>query len=244
MRIINISDPANPFEAGHYNEIGYAYSVFSHNGAVYLGVNNAGLFVFGFDLAAPIRIISGYVRDAGGPGLSGVQLNLYGSASLRVATTATGYYAFGVPDAGDYTVTPLKNGYTFSPQNYVYASLSESRDNQNFTGAVAGGGVNTGGISVGDCRVHGGADGYVNPVKGETVTIRYMPAAPGEVTVGIYTMQGALVWETAKSAAANIEDYIDWNCYNKDNSMVASGIYLVRVKGCGIDKVKKAAIIK
>jgi len=146
-----------------------------------------------------------------------------------------------VPDAGDYTVTPSKSGYVFSPGNYTYTALSESKANQDFAGT---GGESAAVAASDDCRIIGGARGYVNPMKGEAAAIRFTPSVSGDITVKVYTAQGSLVWEATKSVVANIEDSIEWNCYNKDNSMVASGIYLVRVKGAGIDKVKKAAIIK
>ncbi|OGS19110.1 MAG: hypothetical protein A2219_01555 [Elusimicrobia bacterium RIFOXYA2_FULL_50_26] len=237
LRVINISNPASPVESGYYDDVGYAYSVFAHNGAIYTGINNTGLLVFGFGPGSPARTISGYVRYGSGAGIGGVQVNLSGNASLSFTTGSSGYYIFGVPDAGDYTVTPSKSGYVFSPGNYTYTALSESKANQDFTGTAAV-------AASDDCRIIGGARGYVNPTKGETATIRLTPSVSGDITVKVYTAQGSLVWEATKSVVANIEDSIEWNCYNKDNSMVASGIYLVRIKGAGIDKVKKAAIIK
>jgi len=46
------------------------------------------------------------------------------------------------------------------------------------------------------------------------------------------------------SVTGAIQEDIVWTCVNSDNAMIASGIYLVRINGAGIDKTKKVAVLK
>ncbi|MEE9316302.1 MAG: T9SS type A sorting domain-containing protein, partial [bacterium] len=63
------------------------------------------------------------------------------------------------------------------------------------------------------------------------------------VNVKIYTLRGLLVWEGSKSVSG-YQDFIEWNCKNKENDVVASGIYVVYIEGPGIKATKKVAILK
>ncbi len=67
-----------------------------------------------------------------GAGLSAVTISVTGSSS--VSTNSTGYYTSAALTAGgNYTVTPSKTGYTFSPASLSYTSLGQSVSNANFT---------------------------------------------------------------------------------------------------------------
>ncbi|MBA7519177.1 hypothetical protein ES705_11252 [subsurface metagenome] len=99
-----------------------------------------------------------------------------------------------------------------------------------------------GGVA-GNVKIQGGEKGYVNPRKGEVAKIHFWPSGSGRVNVKIYTLNGLLVWEKSKSVSG-AQDFIEWNCRNKDNDVVASGIYVVYVKGPGIKATKKVAILK
>jgi len=95
----------------------------------------------------------------------------------------------------------------------------------------------------GKVKVQGGEKGYVNPLKGEVTKIHFKPSSGGTVRVKIFTLRGLLVWEKSKDVSG-IQDFIEWNCRNKENSMVASGIYVIYVEGPGIKSTKKVAILK
>jgi hypothetical protein len=92
-------------------------------------------------------------------------------------------------------------------------------------------------------KIQGGEKGYVNPRKGEKAKIHFQPSGSGTVKVKIYTLRGLLVWEGTKSVSG-VQDFIEWNCKNKENSVVAAGIYVVYVEGPGIKATKKVAILK
>ncbi len=92
--------------------------------------------------------------------------------------------------------------------------------------------------------VTGGANGYANPNKGENTLIGLLPSGSGTIEVKVYTLSGELVWETSVIGTANNTTTLSWNGKNSDGITAASGIYLMRVTGGGIDAKKKVAIIK
>lgn len=97
--------------------------------------------------------------------------------------------------------------------------------------------------STNEVKILGGKKGYVNPTQGEEVKIFFKAAAPGRVTIKIYTMSGLLVWETSKYTYGN-DDSITWNCTNRKKNVVSSGSYILYINCPGIDLKKKIAIVK
>ena len=95
----------------------------------------------------------------------------------------------------------------------------------------------------GNVKIQGGDKGYVNPRNNEKAKIHFQPSGAGRVNVKIYTLRGLLVWEGSKSVSG-YQDFIEWNCKNKENDVVASGIYVVYIEGPGIKATKKVAILK
>jgi len=95
----------------------------------------------------------------------------------------------------------------------------------------------------GGVKIQGGKNGYVNPLKGEVAEIHFWPSAPGTVNVEIFDLIGLLVWGKSKDVTG-AQDSIKWNCRNSENDLVASGIYVVFVKGPGIKATKKVAVMK
>ena len=92
-------------------------------------------------------------------------------------------------------------------------------------------------------RIQGGEEGYVNPNKGEGLTIHFDAAHAGTVKVKIYTLRGQLVWEKNKETDGE-EDFILGDCKNTEGTVVASGVYVLYIDGPGIKNVRKAAILK
>ena len=102
--------------------------------------------------------ISGTVTS-GGVGLSGVTINLTGVAALSTTTNANGYYSFSGLANGNYTITPVKSGYTFNPSNRNPTVSGVDVPNQDFTatpvagtytisGTVTSGGAGLSGVTI------------------------------------------------------------------------------------------------
>lgn len=73
--------------------------------------------------------ITGKVRLAGTTqGIGGVTMRLTGSRTAATTTGADGIYTFAnLPAGGDYTVTPSKTGYTFTPPSRTFTDLTASQ---------------------------------------------------------------------------------------------------------------------
>ena len=97
-----------------------------------IGVNGADLTV-NFDPPPPVTI-SGTIA----PSLSGVTVNLAGTQTASTLTDGTGHYAFtGLPNGGDYLVTPMPGTYSFDPVSRSYSNVTRDVTNADFTGSTS-----------------------------------------------------------------------------------------------------------
>jgi hypothetical protein len=89
---------------------------------------------------APVVLlqIAGRVSStSSGSALAGVTMTLNGLTSQTATTDATGAYVFqGLVASGNFTVTPLLQGYTFTPQVQYYYPLGENVSTADFYGAA------------------------------------------------------------------------------------------------------------
>jgi hypothetical protein len=77
---------------------------------------------------SPVFSITGRVADAAGARLSGVTLNLSGWQAVTTQTDTQGNYRFeGLPTSGAYTVTPVRNNYTFNSSTWTTTAPSGDR---------------------------------------------------------------------------------------------------------------------
>lgn len=181
--------------------------------------------------------IKGYITQKDGSEINGVIVKLVGVSTIKYNTTKEdGQYEFNWLLPETCQVTPYKSGWKFEPQNICYSPLVSTRTGQDFIGQ-----------EVALVKIQGGEKGYINPAKNEVAKILFTPTIAGEVNIKIYTLRGELVWEESKVIIVGQEgeaQIIEWNCRNSNNEEVASGIYLVYIKGTGIDAKKKIAVLK
>ncbi|MBU0951568.1 MAG: DUF2012 domain-containing protein, partial [Elusimicrobia bacterium] len=77
--------------------------------------------------------ISGSISNSTGTMISGVTVALSGSSTTIATTANDGSYSFTNLDAGDYTLTPTKAGYTFNPVTLSAVLVSSNLTGKNFT---------------------------------------------------------------------------------------------------------------
>ena len=80
--------------------------------------------------------ISGTVKSAEGTAVSGVTMTLSGDKAGTTVTDSEGNYSFGGLGNGNYTVTPGKTGYTFSPEIRAVTVTGADVTGQDFTGIL------------------------------------------------------------------------------------------------------------
>jgi Zn-dependent metalloprotease len=83
-----------------------------------------------------------------------------------------------------------------------------------------------------------------NPQIGQKTTIKYGVSGPGNLSLKIYTSTGRLVFTLYNGPVTAGMGSIDWNGRNSSGNVVASGIYVVRAVGPGLNTTQKIAVIK
>lgn len=83
---------------------------------------------------APPYTIKGRVTQ-NGVGMSGVSVTLSGTESGQATTDDTGSYSFTVMEVGDYTITPSKNFYEFTPRSLAFNNLTNHQTGAGFNAA-------------------------------------------------------------------------------------------------------------
>jgi hypothetical protein len=78
--------------------------------------------------------ISGFVRDPLGRGIRRASVAINPTAPSVVTTQSSGFYSKSGLPAGDYMITPLLNGYAFTPSYQRVTISTTSVSNVNFTG--------------------------------------------------------------------------------------------------------------
>ena len=132
LRVIDISTPSNPTRVGFYDTpdilSGDVLDIAVSGNYIYVANGEAGLFILCY--TGPTYTISGHLRDGSGNPISGVTVSA--GASGSATTDASGAYTLTGAIAGTYTLTPIKNGYTFSPASRT-VSVPPDASGQDFT---------------------------------------------------------------------------------------------------------------
>ncbi|MFA6434114.1 MAG: FlgD immunoglobulin-like domain containing protein [Elusimicrobiales bacterium] len=79
---------------------------------------------------------------------------------------------------------------------------------------------------------------------GDRAIVKYDLQSGGDLTIKIYTVTGALVKTLFSGAASAGKGILEWDGTNLSGSKAASGIYYVKAKGPGLDKVDKIAVVR
>ncbi|MFH1957785.1 MAG: two-component regulator propeller domain-containing protein [bacterium] len=241
------------------------YSIGQDSGENMWFGTRSGLSRFEYTGAAGYNI-SGYVKTSSSAGISGVTLNLTGMASGSAATDSTGYYTFTGLGFGNYTVTPVKTDYTFTPAAISTISLNGAFTGWDFSGAFSNVAITPDqvAIPIGENRASIAIEtpspgkvkiiaeekskagrGTINPDNNEKVAIVFNPqAAQSEYInqtfkVRVFTLAGELVTEFSKIPQSADDVWVTWQPEN-----LASGIYVVFIEGPGVKDYKKVAVIR
>lgn len=227
--VVDVSDPEAPSRVETYRVTGWPIDVSTANGYVYLASRESALYVFKF---IPSKlVVSGTVTWEGGEPACCLRVNLWGAPVPPARTDDKGYYEFRGLEAGTYTVEPTSAGRTFSPESRTVEVIDRDVDGVDFTGLIPT-----------HVTITAGSHGYAS--RGGTVYIGISTPGAGDVRVAVYTMEGELVWETIVDVLAGTGGEVaPWHCVNTAGQPVASGVYLIRVTGAGLDELKKAVVV-
>lgn len=182
--------------------------------------------------------VRGYVKDSSGTGISGVMMSLTGSASGSYITDSIGYYEFqNLNSSGQYTITPSKLNYTFSPSSQYISNLYYNMDSQNYVGTGSGA---TGGVTTVSRIKLKDAYSYPSPAyisRGDM--INFATVTPN-ATAAIISTGGYLI---KKLYADSLGKIAPWNGRNEDGEIVGTGIYIVNLTDDNNDKASYSIVI-
>jgi len=83
-----------------------------------------------------------------------------------------------------------------------------------------------------------------NPLKGQTAIIKYSTGGAGRLTLTIYTVVGERVTTLFDESVPEGLGSVAWNGRNAAGNVVASGVYIVRAKGPGVEDTQKIVVVK
>ena len=82
-----------------------------------------------------------------------------------------------------------------------------------------------------------------NPSRGETLTIKGIGPHHGDVEIKVYTVMGTLLREWTQPADQWQTPPV-WDGRNADNEVVASGVYVIMLRGDRLQKRLRIAVLK
>jgi len=179
-------------------------------------------------------LISGFLRTSGNVGISDVTVTLTSGTVNTTATTASdGSYTFSSLISANYTVTPTKTGYTFTPASLAFANLSSDQTSQNFIGKPP---------QTHDYTSFNETVVYPNPLSVKTGHKMSFNNLPANTELNIYTLSGKLVCNLNEAVLGN--GVIDWSGKNSDGKTIVPGVYVYVLKALdGQKKTGKVAVI-
>lgn len=158
-------------------------------------------------------MISGTISDAADQPIARVLLEGFPNTTF---TDDAGYYEAEVPAGWSGAITPLKDDYTFVPEQKTFTNVQERLSGQNFQKAVVS--------SLGDEK-RNFVKVYPNPTNGGTI-IRIEKRISNPFTIEITTLQGELI---RKYTLDSNTSQIYWNGNNESGMPCPSGVYQCRI---------------
>ena len=116
---------------------------------------------------------SGDITISGNTNVGTVSLSWFDGTLKTLTSGSNGSYSFTVPYNWSGTLTPTKTGYTFTPTNIVFTSVTTSQSDQNFIANVTiSGSTGTGSVTL--SWVDGGTKTTTSAINGSyTITVPY-----------------------------------------------------------------------
>jgi len=185
------------------------------------------------------REVSGYIRDAQGDGVSGVEMEGF---LKPVLTDVYGRYTARVYDGWTGTVTPTKDDYTFDPESVWYGAMILDLTDQDYTGFNLSLGVDDG--SGGALPQHFSLlQNNPNPFNPSTSITILLPHS-AHATLKVYNLTGQEVATLCDGQMSAGVHTVEWNGRDNSGREVSTGVYLYRLQADDFVAVKKMMLLK
>lgn len=172
-----------------------------------------------------------YLSEDGAPTVDEVNKTITGKVKVGANFSALGYNTIYLQIFAKLRTSVSGEGTTDKREDYGIVSLGISNPIRSKAGT--------------------GKDIYMkrsifNPMDGSKIKIEINPKESGNIKLQIFTVDGLLVKTVfSGSVTKDLPEYYEWDGRNGDGQMVASGVYLLRTDGAGIDKqLKKIVVVK
>lgn len=183
------------------------------------------------------------------PNVEGLQINyynLYRSSSFNGPFTnpvSIGYSALSpVTTYNDTTVSPSTTYYYVLTAVYQQGGSQVESPNSNHASDTTPAPVKPASpVTTGQM---GFDANLLKPTTGQVLTIYFEAPQGGAAEFDVYNVAGNLVRELFATAQANVQQTVTWDGKDRNGSTVASGIYLIELKGPGIHVVRKVLVVK
>jgi len=234
-----------------------------YSGAALLGVDSTSPYSYTWtDVQPGVYILTGRVQDdRGAVGVSeSVEVTVLAAQPVYCTLTVNRNPATG----GTVTLNPppAGNGYFEGTQVMLTATPNAGYEFAGWSGDITGSSTTNPmtvvmdadkvltanfrqlqsqqpALTPGEVRVIGSVEGYINATQNPNVVIRFRRTTAGVVTVKVYDLRGRLVMEKSKDGQAGIDDDIAWNA-----AELPAGVYIVRVKGGGVETSKRVVVVR
>ena len=190
-------------------------------------------------LAGPVRAqttftIAGSVT-ANGQGLADVTMVLGGAQSDTPMANENGEYTFTALPEGTYTVTPMREGYTFAPESLTITFPGTGTTTPVFDASMVATGTDA---DAGIPAAFALEQNYPNPFNPETV-IRYHLAEAGPVRLDVVDLLG-------RTVAVLVDEARGAGTYTAtlDARPLPSGLYLYRLQAGATMLVRPMVLAK
>ena len=179
-------------------------------------------------------------------------------ASITITATATDsdgtiavvrFYS-GDSIIGQSSASPYQYTWTNVPAG-SYVLTAQAEDNGGAVGISAGVTITVNPeaqppqaeLKAGEARIVTDNGSYLDVTGGETAVIRFRAMRAGRVDVRVYDLKGRLLWESFEHADGVNPATVWWpGAVIGSTEKAASGVYLIMVKGAGVDSRLKIAV--
>lgn len=245
VRVLDISNPADPVEVGYYDTYLPPGTGFSGDWGVYpffpsgnfvVSDIQSGLYVLRFD-SLGAGGIAGVVSSAhNGEPLPGAQM-IFVEAGKRISSGANGAFSLRTNE-GSHTIIVSRAGYftdTLTVTLPSGASVVQNITLQSTTVGIADD------LSLPlTFRLE---QNYPNPFNPET-NIGFQIADFGFVELKIYNVAGQVVRTLVRESKAPGRYTVEWDGRNDLGAALGSGVYFYRLKAGGIEQIRKMMLLK
>ena len=241
LRILDISDPTNPIEAGYYDtypddvvyfEGAWGVYPFAPSGNIYVSDIKYGLFIIKFDGSDSLIKISGTVKDKiSGQPIKGAWSFVRGV--YKGVSDSQGNYVFHAPKGTHNVITRMFN-YLPDTSEVVLSIGSPVILNieiEQFPTSVSE-------TVITNPQDYNLRQNHPNPFN-PTTTIAYDLPVASDVTLTIYNMRGQEVARLVDAEQSAGEYQTEWNASN-----VSSGIYFYRLQAGDFVQTRKMVLLR